>query len=666
MMKAFTRLQKCLMACLMTFSVAHANEVGDTVFIEQNDGSMFVIPREYIKTWSEDDAAISLRLSGNTIITVRKERLQSLTDHYAYEKPQMLSYKFNNKFNDQLYTDAFGNIDAEEGTIEVAVGCIGKRLTPSFQLTEGAEAYLGGVRQYSKVTRLRFDGVKEYCVAYPNHIVYTVSEKDGSTRGTEHIPGDVNGDGALNIADVTKLTNILTGKDSNYTRDWADVNQDGAVSAADTRFLIDIIMTLSDEEMQGGSLQSWEGAFVPYGNTYRVNVDFLTDHPTTDYSVPRIDITFGDGKTWSSSMWIGRNGQDYYEEATIEINGAGVFPDMEVTPMLIKGRGNTSWKDTHENKNSYRIKFDTKYKPFGLTNGKNWVLIGNYKAGSLTANAIGMKIADMIGTKGCNHIVPCELYVNGQYRGSYLFTEKIGFSNNSIDIADESNATMLELDSYYDETYKFRDSNYNLYVNVKEPDFDEGTTNLTFEQIVNAFNKLTSDIKRYPEQTKIDVESVATAMFVNDLIRNEEYKHPKSWFLYNTDITADSLWTLGPVWDFDWAYGFDKQKRYFMDLAETDLFEGVDATKAGYPFFKQLFRGSQKVKTAYRNLWNDFMNSEKLEELIEFCDDYYDYVKKSLQHNSTIWDDNTNYATTTANSKDWLRKRANYIYNSLK
>ena len=294
------------------------------------------------------------------------------------------------------------------------------------------------------------------------------------------------------------------------------------------------------------------------------------------------------------------------------------------------------------------------------------MLIGNYKAGSLTANAIGMKIADMIGTKGCNHIVPCELYVNGQYRGSYLFTEKIGFSNNSIDIADESNATMLELDSYYDETYKFRDSNYNLYVNVKEPDFDEGTTNLTFEQIVNAFNKLTSDIKRYPEQTKLDVESVATAMFVNDLIRNEEYKHPKSWFIYNTDITADSLWTLGPVWDFDWAYGFDKQKRYFMDLAETDLFEGVDATKVGYPFFKQLFRGSQKVKAAYRNLWNDFMNSEKLEELIEFCDDYYDYVKKSLQHNSTIWDDNTNYATTTANSKDWLRKRANYIYNSLK
>jgi hypothetical protein len=103
----------------------------------------------------------------------------------------------------------------------------------------------------------------------------------------------------------------------------------------------------------------------------------------------------------------------------------------------------------------------------------------------------------MVQSDGCNHIIPVDLYINGHYRGSYNFTEKVGFSNNSIDIADESNATMLELDSYYDEAYKFKDTYYKLPVNVKEPDFDEPDNGsfITFEEIKDAFNNFTYDTK---------------------------------------------------------------------------------------------------------------------------------------------------------------------------
>ena len=177
----------------------------------------------------------------------------------------------------------------------------------------------------------------------------------------------------------------------------------------------------------------------------------------------------------------------------------------------------------------------------------------------MTTNAIAMKIADMVQSDGCNHIIPVDLYINGHYRGSYNFTEKVGFSNNSIDIADESNATMLELYSYYDEAYKFKDTYYKLPVNVKEPDFDEPDNGslITFEEIKDAFNNFTYDMKGTPEDAAFDVQSFARAMLVNDLVRNEECKHPKSWFIYNEDIINDSLWHLGPVWDFDWSFGYE-------------------------------------------------------------------------------------------------------------
>jgi hypothetical protein len=207
-------------------------------------------------------------------------------------------------------------------------------------------------------------------------------------------------------------------------------------------------------------------------------------------------------------------------------------------------------------------------------------------------------VADMVGTDGCNHIVPIELYINGHYRGSYNFTEKIGFHNNSIDLADETNAVLLELDQYYDETHKFRDKTYRLYVNIKEPDLDdtESLTNLNESQIKNAFDVFTENIKNHFDNALIDVKSLVRAMLVTDLVRNEELMHPKSWYLYNADITADSLWHLGPLWDFDWAFGYQRGNNYFRTAAEIDLFYYMRSSNIGYPFFRQLLRGSEVVQ----------------------------------------------------------------------
>ena len=252
----------------------------------------------------------------------------------------------------------------------------------------------------------------------------------------------------------------------------------------------------------------------------------------------------------------------------------------------------------------------------------------------------------------------------------------MGFGNNSIDIPDESYAVMLELDSYYDEPYKFRDKTYNLYVNIKEPDFSDvsDVTMISFVQVRDAFNAFTEDAKNSPDYVNLDVDAFVRAMLVNDLVRNEELMHPKSWYLYNTDVTnPDSLWQFGPVWDFDWSFGYERGHNYFVGMAEEDLFSRMSSSNIGYPFFKQLLRGNERVKKAYYKLWTEFLESGKLDELIEYCDDYFQYASPSFEHNHdgvdylyrTGWGDGKNYATTTENAKDWLTKRAKYIYERL-
>ncbi len=762
-------------------------EMGEAIFVTLTDSSSMIFPKKYIEKQEEDKDALYFTLVGDTIVGIAKSHIVSIDEQFQGELPRFLSYKFNNKFNDQLFTDAIGEIDSINNHITVQVGCIGKRLTPSFQLPEGASAYVNGVRQHSKETRLRFDKPVRYTVAYPRQYVYKViktkeaiwsnpetsdeqwlsskvelTESMLSTNApTNHgdhlaniLDGDHNtifhstwgsgaytpltwydgatyGDGTSewpyvqislpeplyrlkfeyttrNSGTYAPLGLILQGSNDGQT--WDDiqsftVSKDNLPTNNDETYVSPVInlggsysqlrlqLTESqrknylvfselaiykveenpDYQQEEPTLISpaeYQKGFVPFGCDYTVDVDFLTDHPTSQYNVPRIDITFGDGVSWDNSTWIST--KDTYFDATIKIDGAGVFPDMVETPVQIKGRGNSSWSGSPNSKNPYRLKFAEKQKPFGMTKGKSWVLLANKIGNSMTTNAIAMKVADMVQSDGCNHIVPCELYINGHYRGSYNFTEKTGFSNNSIDLVDESYATMLELDSYYDETYKFHDSFYNLPVNVKEPDFSdpENTSLITFADVKQAFNNFTNDVKNSTEYALFDVQSFARALFVNDFVRNEECKHPKSWFIYNADILADSLWHLGPVWDFDWSFGYEGTSTYFVRNAEVDLFSNMGSGNTGYPFFRQLLRGSEKVKKAYFLLWHDFITSGKLDELIEYCDDYFQYVEPSFQHNSTgddyyLWGDGTQYATITANAKNWLTKRANYIYNNL-
>ncbi|MBR1468800.1 MAG: CotH kinase family protein [Prevotella sp.] len=406
----------------------------------------------------------------------------------------------------------------------------------------------------------------------------------------------------------------------------------------------------------------------PFGRKYRVHIDWLTDRST---NVPTVNIDVEDGRLITSKK--------NFVNATITIDGAAVFPSMEPTEMQIRGRGNTSWQSYdswydywyelgysyYGYKNPYRMKFPEKRKPFGLTNGKNWVLLANKQTGSMMTNAIGMKAACLVGTEGANHIVPVELYLNGTYYGNYNFTEKVGLSNNSIELADESRATLLELDTYFDETYKFTSDPYKLPVNIKEPEFDEeGSTLLTQELIEREFNYFMQVVKDGRKLSDIvDIESLAKYLMLNDLIANHEIKHPKSTFLYNPGVmTAKSKFYFGPVWDLDWAFGYETNRTYFTAEQTIDLYNSK--TFAARQFISDLRYVSTDLDKAYYRIWKHFVEHQ-LDELIDFCDDYYAYARPSLEHNADFWADGLNYESIKENAKKWLRARAESVFSKL-
>ncbi|MBQ8455700.1 MAG: CotH kinase family protein [Bacteroidaceae bacterium] len=548
---------------------AEAYTFPEALHVYLSDGRIEAYPLTFVTDHIEQEGQLVIQTNIGQTFSYDLTAVDSVSE----QRPQFPTFdvfRFNKKSNDQLFGSVIGEMVGD--TVFAEIAAIGKRLTPTYTLTDeqDAEVYVNGELQTSKETRLRYD----------EDIYYLITRKGCS---------------------------ILTAEEDN-------------------KYFMH-----------------------PYGRYVRVHVDWLTDRA----EVPAIYINTSDGQPITS--------KDYYKDAVIIIDGHGIFPSMDTTAVQIKGRGNSSWGWT---KKPYRLKFEEKQKPLGMTKGKSWVLLANGIGGSLMSNAVGMKAANLMGASAANHIVPVDLYLNGEYRGSYNFTEKVGFSNNSVDLTDETYAALLELDSYYDEPVgqKFRSTPYDLPINVKEPVFSEGLTGLTLDDISTSFNRFMTALYRGQDISKyVDLEQLARFMMVNELTLNYEFYHPKSTFCYRENFMEDTCkYIFGPVWDLDWGFGYEQNRNYFTSGATSNYWTDMPSMEA-VSFIQDLRFKYEPLSTVYQELWEQFMEND-LQELLEYVQDYYDFAHNSFDLNATKWGDRTNYAQQVQQAVAWLQTRSDQIY----
>ena len=753
-MKFILHLSLALGFALGALPAGAQSESGD-LFIYLKDGTLDVVPDSLVKSRTSVDGEWQITLRNDSVLHYDAALVDRISDEGPATLPKFTSFKFNNKYNDQVFTDVIATL-VDDTHITATVGAIGKRLTPSFRIDDAeGVAFIGSERQESKVSRPRFDGDVVYTLGHEgwrtmdylkiSDELWSSGDDEYKTEKVALTESMLSTNAPSNYPETEGLAMMLDGNSSTFfhstwgtgsyeklpqnqntyidvalpeplqsfnfyymTRpganrlptswsiqvshdgtNWTEVlkldQSNGLPTSMSQEYTSPVIETTEAYEyvrleQTGSSYKNYlclaelalykvtkiegEGPTLihpaeyayewrPYGRQVTVSVDWLTDHAT---QVPRIDLNVEGGQLISS--------KEVYLNAEIIIDGAGVFPDFRDS-VQVKGRGNTSWQGAY-GKSPYRLKFAAKKAPFGLTKGKSWVLLANNQTGSMMTNALAMKVAQLAGTASANHIIPVELYLNGEYRGSYNFTEHIGFSNNSVDIEDESHATLLELDSYYDETYKFRDNAYYLPVNIKDPDFTEAYDQDYLDLIQSDFNEFTSLVSRADESytDKMDVEMFARFMFVNMYVHNCELGHPKSCYVYREDLRAlHAPYIFGPVWDFDWAYGYDGSYVYYINKARSNYFSSISSGTGGQ-FYTAVTRNSDKVQKALYRVWTNFLRDHQ-QEILEFVDDYYQYANPSFLHNAERWSDGRDYASSVENMKSWLQEHAEYAYSTL-
>lgn len=349
------------------------------------------------------------------------------------------------------------------------------------------------------------------------------------------------------------------------------------------------------------------------------------------------------------------NSTDNYVGASIQIDAADPLDDYQGT-CQIRGRGNSTWNLP---KKPYKFKLDEKEGLLGMASEKDWILLANYLDGTHLLNAVAMKTGQLMGLPFTNHIEPVEVNLNGQYLGLYMLTEQIEVKKNRVNLGDDG--ILLQLEQYYDEEWKFRSAGYRLPVMVMHPELNNASE---LEPIKAQFEQMEALIARsdFPNNNLLDyldAESVANYFLVYMLTDNRELNHPKSTFLYKTKT---GKWTMGPIWDFDWAFAYEGTQKHFSNFDRPMLWS---PPSVGTNFFARLLE-APAVKTAMKQKWPDF-KSQKLPELLTYIDQYASKIKAARIRDYQKWKrGNLDFEGDVFTLKSWLQSRAVYMDGFMK
>ena len=345
--------------------------------------------------------------------------------------------------------------------------------------------------------------------------------------------------------------------------------------------------------------------------------------------------------------------------------------DGEEYSIEIRGRGNASWWKFPQQ--SYMLRFDEKTSLFGMIPSEKWVLASTYGDLSLIRNCVAMDIAAcMEHLEYTPDQIPVDVYLNGEYLGIYTFSEKIDvdmqklnlFSRTPLQVLNrrgiEDIAFLLECGGDLFDPHvlgqEYFYTNHSPKLFIEYPEFDEPYTD-EFNYISNYMKEMDQAITRgYGYEEYIDVASWVDWFIVMELTNNTDSSFCRSSFIYKR---PGERVMLGPVWDFDMAFGnffYDNQTYAYWATAEPIY------APAQNHYMTYLYN-SDAFMLAVRERWDE-VKDELLATALESIDRYSEQVAASRIYNNHVRGvSNSGYQIDFL--KSFVQRRYNWIDMSI-
>jgi len=226
----------------------------------------------------------------------------------------------------------------------------------------------------------------------------------------------------------------------------------------------------------------------------------------------------------------------------------------------IKGRGNSTW--VMYEKKPYQIKFDDKTSVLGMGEAKKWILLANAGDDTMMRNQLVYRAAAQMDMPYVTQFEYVDLWIEGDYRGTFLLGEKVELGSSRLDLQQDTGA-LFELDTlfYAEEDYWFRSDVLGTEFVLKEiVEEEKETIAIAMEDFQTSldvlmrymYNTASEDITLEQLSTMLDVDSLIKYFLINNYVLNAEALGT-SCYLYKDGV--DDVIHFGPIWDFDSCLG---------------------------------------------------------------------------------------------------------------
>lgn len=350
--------------------------------------------------------------------------------------------------------------------------------------------------------------------------------------------------------------------------------------------------------------------------------------------------------------------------ATNNLDGASL-------DLSIRGRGNASWWKFDQK--SYMLKFDENVSLFGMTNSDHYSLVSTYGDPSLIRNCVAMDIATcMDHLEYTTGQIPVDVFLNGTYLGVYTLSEKIDTDIDKVNLFSDSTYAQIKVQKVDDIPFLLECGGYvkDSYTNgldyfytahspqlfVKYPDIEERYDD-TITYINNYMNAADQAMTRgYGYEDYIDLDSWIDWFIVMELTNNTDSALCRSTYLYKR---ADGKLMIGPVWDFDMAFGnyaYDNQTYEYWATAEPIFISAQNH------YMSYLYK-SNSFMLKVQERWDE-KKDEIYETAMDAIDKYAEEVAASRIYNNHVRGSGaTSYQVEAIRS--FIKHRYNWIDMSI-
>ena len=382
--------------------------------------------------------------------------------------------------------------------------------------------------------------------------------------------------------------------------------------------------------------------FLSFGQEFQSNLPIIVINTYGDSIIddPRIISDMGIIHNHSKLNNLSDTYNNYNGKISIELRGSSsqsVFPkkSYSIETQTISGENNN-------------------VSLLNLPIENDWVLYGAYSDKTLLRNNLTYKLSEQMGYYSPRGKY-CELFINNEYQGIYILTEKIKRDKNRVSIEEFSDddpsagGYIIKIDKLtgapIDASWCSNFTTFNndpVCFQYHYPKASEITTDQKnyIEDFIN--NVYLSLENLFINQSSIDmVENIDIISFIDYLIISELSKDVDAYrisvFMHKDSETNNGRLTMGPVWDYNLSFGN-------VDFCQSSsisgwVLENETSCRTSIPefWYKLLQNDSFRERLILR--WQELRNSVLgFDNIFSHIDSVGLYLEDAQKRNFEKWD----------------------------